>query len=331
MISLIIRFMLVFLLGFCVTHQGTYTLNHQFSYENFPSVHQGSFFYRNTIEEEPPTSTLPSQTVTPLLTKNTFSLPIALYHSVSAETTSSNAYIISTEELRGDLQYLKDKGYTTVFMSEVIDFVLNDGDLPEKPVILSFDDGYEDNYHLLLPLLEEYEMKAVISLISSTLDHPQGDIASQGEVTQGGLTFLTPEQAQIMAMSGYVEFQCHTYDMHFSNNRHGSLPLDFENIQDYLSLFQNDILQSRQIFQQYQLQPSTTFVYPGGLVSWENKFLVETHYTASFVTYPITNNQITRGDALCLYNLTRLNRDQGVSIESYFEKLLYYAQNTLYF
>lgn len=331
MISLIIRFMLVILLSFCVTHQGTDHLNHQFSYKSFPSVHQGSFFYQNNIEEEAPTESPPSQTVTPLLTKNTFSLPIALYHSVSEEKTSSNAYIISVEELRADLQYLKDNGYTTVFMSEVINFVLYNGDLPEKPVILSFDDGYEDNYHLLLPLLEEYDMKAVISLISSTLDHPQGDNASQGELSQGSLTFLTPEQAQIMAASGHVEFQCHTYDMHFSNNRHGSLPLDFENIQDYLSLLQNDILQSRQTFQLYQLQPSTTFAYPGGLVSWENKFLVETHYTASFVTYPITSNQVTRGDASCLYNLTRLNRDQGVSVESYFNKLLYYAQNTLYF
>ena len=85
-------------------------------------------------------------------------LPILMYHDVTDGPTSDNPMVVTTEKLEGDLCWLKENGYHTILPRE-----LTAGEpLPEKPVMITFDDGYVSNYHLLFPLLQKYQMKAAI-------------------------------------------------------------------------------------------------------------------------------------------------------------------------
>ena len=68
-------------------------------------------------------------------------LPIIMYHSIVKNEDRSGEYVITPIELEKDLLYLKQNGYTTVFVNDVIRYVKRGGELPEKPIILSFDDG----------------------------------------------------------------------------------------------------------------------------------------------------------------------------------------------
>ena len=97
-------------------------------------------------------------------------LPVIMYHSLLKDPARSGKYILPPDVLREDLQYLKGKGYQTVTMNEVIGYVSGEGILPEKPVLITFDDGFYNNLTYLLSILEEYDAKAVLSVVGEYAD-----------------------------------------------------------------------------------------------------------------------------------------------------------------
>ena len=95
------------------------------------------------------------------------SLPILMYHSMLPASVLRGTYIVSPALFEQDLQYLKKEGYTTVVMQDLINYVNGRGSLPTKPIMLTFDDGYYNNYQYAFPLLKKYNMKMVFSPIGS--------------------------------------------------------------------------------------------------------------------------------------------------------------------
>ena len=124
------------------------------------------------------------------------------YHNFTENAAQAADYTMTVSALRRDLDFLRDNGYTTVLPRELAAGQLDDGSpLPQKAVLLTFDDGYESNYTLAFPLLREYGAKAAISLITSRID----------ERADG---FLTWDECREMAKSGLIEFASHTNDCH---------------------------------------------------------------------------------------------------------------------
>ena len=118
-------------------------------------------------------------------------VPILMYHAVGDETWGYSDLFVRPSELENHLQYLADNGYETIFfddLSHLEDY--------EKPVLLTFDDGYDDNYTELYPLLQKYQAKATIFVIPRDL---------------GKAHKMTAEQIQELAQSGLVSIQSHTW------------------------------------------------------------------------------------------------------------------------
>ena len=90
-------------------------------------------------------------------------VPIVMYHGVLDDTSRQGQYIITPTQLEEDLKIIKERGYTTVVMQDLLDYVDNGTPLPDKPIMLTFDDGYYNNYLYADPLLKRYGRKAVIS------------------------------------------------------------------------------------------------------------------------------------------------------------------------
>ena len=95
-------------------------------------------------------------------------LPIIMYHEVKPDKSGKDA--IQPWELESDLRWLAENGYTTVVMADVIAYVRDGTPLPEKPIVLSFDDGYYNNYVYVLPLLRQYAARIVFSLLGRNTD-----------------------------------------------------------------------------------------------------------------------------------------------------------------
>lgn len=95
-------------------------------------------------------------------------IPVLYYHSVN--DTVDNEVTISPELLKKQLEYIKYQGYITLSMNEVENYILYNQPIPEKSILITFDDGYMDNYSKAYPILKELNMKATIFCITSELD-----------------------------------------------------------------------------------------------------------------------------------------------------------------
>jgi len=90
-------------------------------------------------------------------------VPILEYHMVN--DTVDSEYNVPPEKFEQQLLYLRQQGYTTISLLEFAKARKGKFALPEKPIILTFDDGYRDNVEKALPLLEKYAMKATMFII----------------------------------------------------------------------------------------------------------------------------------------------------------------------
>ena len=92
------------------------------------------------------------------------------YHHVSDDVEDEGwAYTVPVADFKEQLDYLQAQGYTTISMQDFVRAKKGKQELPDKPLILTFDDGYEDNYTTLLPLLEERGMKATVYMVTNSI------------------------------------------------------------------------------------------------------------------------------------------------------------------
>jgi len=91
-------------------------------------------------------------------------VPILMYHRIANIPNDRNT--VSPAMFEQHLKYLKSHGYTTISLYELYDHITNKAPLPPKAIVLTFDDGYDDNFSNALPLLIQYGMTATVCVIS---------------------------------------------------------------------------------------------------------------------------------------------------------------------
>lgn len=191
-------------------------------------------------------------------------VPILLYHNIADEEGSTPAAILEEH-----LQTLTGAGYHAVSLEQLENYVYYGTPLPEKPICITFDDGYESNYSLAFPLLQRYNMPAAIFYI--------GWSVGKDTYKETGLpiyTHFTFDQARQMRDSGLITLGSHTYDMHQSEEyepdgsaRPSVAPLESEHEDRFAAALKNDL---RLFSKQYQSAfgaPVRYFSYPHGVYS----------------------------------------------------------------
>ncbi len=108
---------------------------------------------------------------------NDKSIPVIMYHSIDYE--AGNELRVSKDAFREQMKYLKDKGYTTLSLDELYSFMVNNKPIPEKSVVLTFDDGYKDNYENAYPILKEFGFNAAVFIIVNCIDKEKDYLTSQ--------------------------------------------------------------------------------------------------------------------------------------------------------
>ncbi len=124
--------------------------------------------------------------------------PILEYHQVTDAPLDPDfeVYNVPPAEFAAQLDYLQAEGYTTITLKEFMHAVRGYKPLPAKPIILTFDDGYKENYTEMLPILEAHGMTAVVYVITNTL---------------GKAGYLTFDDLKDMQRRG-IEIGSHTAD-----------------------------------------------------------------------------------------------------------------------
>lgn len=137
-----------------------------------------------------------------------YQVPILMYHHISNHSYEINSMTITEQRFREDMEFLQQQGYTPLNSLDLIQIRSGAKAMPQKPIMITFDDGYESNYTYAYPILKETGMKATISLITSQILDAPSD-ASQ---------FMTWAQAKEMYQSGIVDIGCHTHRLHNQDN-----------------------------------------------------------------------------------------------------------------
>jgi len=228
-------------------------------------------------------------------------LTILMYHFLN---DISGDYAITPGEFERDLAYIRDNGYTTVGVSDIIDFVYDGKPLPKKPVMLTFDDGYYNNYYYGLPLLEKYDAKANISILG---EHTEKWSDNYYEDLKSG--HVTWWQVDAMRRSGRFEIGNHTYNMHaLGKYRKGCARAKGESVSDYQHALGKDLEKLQTLLSDKCGITPDFFAFPYHEVSEEAFVVLKAIGFRAAFTGSGKTNVLTPGDTECLYNLKRVNR-----------------------
>ena len=97
--------------------------------------------------------------------------PILLYHHV-AEPETESRYYVSPQQFEQEMQALEDWGYHTISISELVEALTTGTDLPERPIVITFDDGHLSVYEQAFPIMRAHGFKGVLYAVSSYVGAP---------------------------------------------------------------------------------------------------------------------------------------------------------------
>ena len=131
-----------------------------------------------TWTPSPTLTPTPTFTPTPLPTPDGeargFKVPLLMYHYISDPPWDADEYRLNLstrpEDFAAHLAYLKSAGYTGISLYHLLDALTWGRPLPEKPIIITMDDGYRDNYENAFPLLQEYGFTATFFVLTDPID-----------------------------------------------------------------------------------------------------------------------------------------------------------------
>lgn len=243
-----------------------------------------------------------------------YDLPVIMYHSVLPE--SRTAFTLSTEELEKDFKYIKEKGYRTVTANELIAFTEGKGVLPEKPIMLTFDDGYYNNFVYVFPLLEKYDLKCVVAIVGAFSDSKDN---REGKPQSLKYSHINKYQIKEASEGNRVEIQHHSYSLHsYGKARKGIRINKGESYEEYKNMLTEDTLKLNEwLLKNCQIVP-TAYFYPFGAWCKEGyEILKELGFKATFGV-EAGLNKIKKGTEL--KNLYRYNRTGNIASDKFFEK-----------
>ena len=239
-------------------------------------------------------------------------LPIVMYHHLSPKARLLGDYVLSPEALEADFKYLKDNGYESITVTELIQWTRGEGELPEKPVMITFDDGYESTQVYAGPLLEKYGFRAVVAIVGAV-----ADLFTEKPDHMLDYSHLSWDAVRELSRSYTFEIQCHTYNMHKNDVRRGCGKKNGEDFLAYKSALEADLVKFREKCFAEGVICASAIAFPYGFYSKDTLEVVrELGFDAAFTCSERVN--YLSGDPEELFELCRYNRPSGVTASQFF-------------
>jgi peptidoglycan/xylan/chitin deacetylase (PgdA/CDA1 family) len=192
---------------------------------------------------------------------------ILMYHSVGEDFMKEKTLNVSVAVFEKQMKFLYDHKYRVIPLMELVRMLEEKKKVPAKTIVLTFDDGYENNYTKAYPILKKYGLPAAIFVISDYLGREEDMYGNR-------IKFMTPEMARAMSDSGLISIQSHT-------KRHLFLP----NVKDPLVL-RDEIAGSKQDLERFLEKPVEVLCYPiGGYTPEIKKMARQAGYKAAVTTF----------------------------------------------
>jgi len=243
-------------------------------------------------------------------------LPVIMYHSLLADPVTPSAYVLSPVDFEEDVRWLLAHGYTPVSASAVLEYRELGTRLPEKPVMLTFDDGFYNYLPNLLPVLEKYEIPALVNVVGSFTEQ-----AAASTDKHPAYAYLDWNDLRTLTAEGWVELGNHSYAMHSRSPRLGASRIQGETIDAYKSSLSRDTGMMQQLLRDKLGMDSRVYAYPYGAVSDGAGELLHGMGYDMLLTCTEQPNFLSR-ESNGLLVLGRYNRDSRLSTAEFMQKLL---------
>lgn len=234
-------------------------------------------------------------------------VPILMFHDV--KTYAGGTWSMSADNFRKRMEFLLDNGYTPVTFEQLADYVDGAASLPQKPVCITFDDGYYSNYKNVLPIVTELQIPITVFVICGAV-RPEG---VEPDANEEALSMMSAGEIAQMEASPFVQVQSHTYDLHIvgygeDGKRGDVLPLASEDASAYKKMFAEDCTLAEAVLTDVGVTEHIVFSYPGGKYHrLAESVLKERGYRMSLTTDFGHRNLVVAGDPESLYLLGRMN------------------------
>lgn len=208
-------------------------------------------------------NTTPPQTLPTNINDFCVHVPVLMYHHIQPQTDAvrlgQTALSVDNGIFDQQMQYLASSGYTPIWANDLIEALISKSGLPGKPVVITMDDGYADNYLYALPVLQKYSLKANLMLASGLV---------------GNDDMLSWDQVNGLKSSGLIYFTNHTWS-HYAISEGPQ-----EKIESEIDIAQSEIQNSTG-------QTVNVFTYPYGSFN-DNAIatLQRKNYIGAFSTNP---------------------------------------------
>ncbi|WP_018923006.1 polysaccharide deacetylase family protein [Salsuginibacillus kocurii] len=244
-------------------------------------------------------------------------ITVLMYHHFDDDEEAASSVTVPTERFEDQLEALQEEGYETITEEKLAAFYNGeDVDMPEKPLVITIDDGYESNYEIAYPLLDEMEMHATIYVVTSY----------RGE-TPGSNPHFGWDEAAEMAESEYIDIQNHSHDLHhYVETEDGEgAPLinqkvvdgELESEEEYMERIIEDFETSEELIEEHVGNEVFTYTYPFGAF---NEDVVEIGKERGYELMYTVREGINTEDT-SPYELQRINADGDFSGEDLIEQI----------
>ncbi len=246
---------------------------------------------------------------------NSARVPILTYHHITDEPQSGTE--ITPEGFRAQIKALSDGGYTPLFFSDLEDYVVKGYPLPEKPVVITFDDGYMSNYEKAFPILKEFDMKATVFVIGVSVGSTERYKDTEYPITP----HFGWGEAREMVASGLVEIGSHADDMHqwapyeTGEARENILRLPGESEADYVAAVIADFEKSAADIERETGERPAMLSFPSGKYDVLSQWALSEAGVRMTVGVEEGIAEIVRGLPQSLYAMKRLNMTDEISPE----------------
>lgn len=243
----------------------------------------------------------------------TADVAILMYHAFTENEAETSSVCTLASEFERQLSALRDAGYTSVGYADLIKFVNGKGKLPEKPLIISIDGGYQNNLDLAAPLLEKYGFCANIAVIGVSIGH-----TTYKDTGIPIMPHFSLEDARPWIKRGVLTITTHSYDMHQiaavdgNDCRRGVLQMPGEAEPDYIATLTQDYKHAQEQLAGLPGKVLPVFTYPFGAYSELSERVLQEQGVQVTVTIANGANRLVKGEPETLRLLRRINVPAGM-------------------
>jgi biofilm PGA synthesis lipoprotein PgaB len=139
---------------------------------------------------------------------------VIAFHDVVDDARDLDGDAVTTDSLIIFFEWLRGNGWHAISIDDIARARSGERALPEKPVLITFDDAYHSLYTRVYPLILAYRIPIVSAVEGSWVDAPMDSIVRYSDKDVPRSNFISWDEARQMQKSGLVEFASHSYDLH---------------------------------------------------------------------------------------------------------------------